>query len=151
MEKKQIVLKNRGMNRDTSVSKVDGSSAYENHNIRIIAREEDTLLTVTNERGTKQVILPDVIPGNLIGWNVLNNHIILFVHIENAGIIDKIYRVDYENGEFTNNLLYTGHLNFDYKYPIESVVHFETEEIQKIYWIDGRNELRAWREYQLMG
>ena len=142
MEKKQIVLKNRGMNRDTSVSKIDGSAAYENHNIRIIAREEDTFLTVTNERGTKEINLGGVIPGSLLGWNVLNNHIILFTHIENEGTIDKIYRVDYENGEFSSTLLYTGHLGFEFGYPIESVVHFETEAIQKIYWIDGKNVLR---------
>lgn len=82
MEKKQVILKNSGMNRDTSVSKVDGSAAYENRNIRILARDNDTLLSVTNERGTKEISLGSQIQGTVIGWNVLNNHIILFTHTD---------------------------------------------------------------------
>lgn len=114
MQKKAFVLQNKGMNRDLSVSKAGESSAYENHNIRILARDNDTMLSVTGERGNKQVVFNDAfignlrvtedlelrlaqderfrtireaigsgseqIPGELIGWNVLNNHIILFVH-----------------------------------------------------------------------
>ena len=77
MKQHSIVLQNKGMNRDLSVSKVGESAAFENCNIRIIARDQDTLLSVTNERGTKEIKLP-FIKGTLIGWNVLNNHIILF-------------------------------------------------------------------------
>lgn len=142
MQKKQIILKNKGMNRDTSVSKVDGSSAFENRNIRIIARDDDTLLTVTNERGTKELNVGVNFPGDLVGWNVLNNHVILFTHIHNSGTIDKIYRVDYVDGEFETTILYTGHLGFEMDHPIESIVHFETDDIQKIYWLDGINPLR---------
>ena len=80
MDKKQVVLKNKGMNRDTSVSKLDGSSSYENHNIRILARDHDTLLSVTNERGNKEIDLGSLIEGELVGWNVLNGKIILFTH-----------------------------------------------------------------------
>ena len=79
MKQKAFVLQNKGMNRDLSISKAGESSAYENHNIRILARDHDTLLSVTNERGNKEIILPDL-PGELVGWNVLNNHIILFMH-----------------------------------------------------------------------
>ena len=68
------------MNRDLSVSKVGESSAYENRNIRITARDEDTLISVTNERGNKNIALEGTIIGDLIGWNVLNNHLILFTH-----------------------------------------------------------------------
>lgn len=80
MKRKAVVLKNKGMNRDTSVSKIDESAAYENRNIRILARENDTLLSVTNERGTKEISLGAQIKGKIVGWNVLNNHIIIFTH-----------------------------------------------------------------------
>lgn len=80
MVEKEFVLKNLGMNRDLSVSKAGESSAYENRNIRIVARDHNTLLTVTNERGTKELNLNGIIEGELVGWNVLNNHIILFTH-----------------------------------------------------------------------
>lgn len=113
MKQKAFVLQNKGMNRDLSISKAGESSAYENHNIRIFARDHDTLLSVTNERGTKLIPLTELVWKNLritednelrftedasgrtigdnsersadledtlVGWNVLNNHIILFLH-----------------------------------------------------------------------
>lgn len=142
MERKNIILRNFGMNRDTSVTKIDGSAAYENHNIRIIARDHDTLLSVTNERGNKEISLDNTLSGELLGWNVLNNHIILFTHEDED--IDRIYRIDYDasTSEFQNTLLYEGSLGFDMDHPIESVVHFETEAIQKIYWLDELHVLR---------
>ena len=180
MRQKAFVLQNKGMNRDLSVSKTGESSAYENHNIRILARDHDTLLSVTNERGNKMVVLEGLssdvlrisedgdfrltetdsnrllsgtaqeqtiggIAGFLLGWNVLNNHVILFTHQGND--IDHIYRIDYSptedgQGDFNAVRLFTGNLGFDPKYPIESVVYHETDEIQKIYWVDGKNVLR---------
>ena len=148
MKERQIVLKNFGMNRDTSISKTDGSAAYENINIRIDARENSTQFTVTNERGNKQIDFGEPGPvGTLIGWNVLGSHIILFTHDTAAGVAspDHIYRVDYQPGEqyeFAIQRLFTGNLDFDLEHPIESVVYYETEEIQKIYWVDGKHVLR---------
>lgn len=79
MKANLIPLQNRGMSRDLSVSKAGNDTAWENHNIRVTPRDHDTLLSVTNERGTKEISLPEgSILGKLIGWNVLNNHIILF-------------------------------------------------------------------------
>lgn len=153
MQQKAFTLLNKGMNRDLSISKAGESSAYENHNIRIIARDHDTLLSVTNERGNRSIVIGDhaVIEGELIGWNVLNEHIILFTHKDGSEKPDYIYRIDYEDSgvykmrrgsTFYNEPLYNGNLNFDTEHPIESVVYFETENIQKIYWVDGKNVLR---------
>lgn len=149
MQQKAFTLHNRGMNRDLSISKAGESSAYENHNIRIIARDNDTMLSVTNERGNKEIPLENI-EGTLIGWNVLNNHIILFT---TTGSTDYIYRVDYDNpgfrityggdkGTVNGSPIYSGNLGFDVEHPIESIVYHETEDIQKIYWIDGINPLR---------
>lgn len=151
-------LQNRGMSRDLSISKADNAMAWENHNIRVTARDKDTLLSVTNERGTQQIVLPEgTIQGELIGWNVLNSHIILFTttsdvddylsptYKESETAPDFIYRIDYSGSSFTMANaapLYTGWLGFDVKHPIESIVYFETEDIQKIYWIDGIHVLR---------
>ena len=149
MQQKAFTLHNRGMNRDLSISKAGESAAYENHNIRIEARDGDTALSVTNERGNKEIVLSEVgILGELIGWNVLDNHIILFTHEETPVATNKpdhIYRIDYEPNtehEFIGLHLFSGRLNFDLDSPIESVVYHETDEIQKIYWVDGRNVLR---------
>ena len=149
MRQKAFVLQNRGMNRDLSVSKAGESSAFENHNIRIMARDNDTLLSVTNERGNKEVSLGNAIVGTLIGWNVLNEHVILFTHQEDTKI-DRIYRIDYKGdglfemiaGSKKDIPLYTGKLGFSTEHPIESVVYHETADIQKIYWVDGIHVLR---------
>ena len=158
MQQKAFTLLNKGMNRDLSISKTGESSAYENHNIRILARDHDTLLSVTNERGNKAIVLGANVgfTGELIGWNVLNNHVILFTHdTTSTNNPDRIYRIDYvddvfymlgydDNGTFRakNKPLFVGNLDFDLEHPIESVVYFETEDIQKIYWVDGKNVLR---------
>lgn len=103
MRQKSITLTNTGMNRDLSISKTDKTTAYENYNVRIIARDEDTLLSVTNERGNIVYELTGQITGELVGWNVLNGHIILFTH-ENSGTNpDHIYRVDYKDDDTTGD------------------------------------------------
>ena len=80
MKQKAFPLINKGMNRDLSISKVGESNVYENRNIRITVSDNNTLLSVTNERGNKQIDLNGQIAGELIGWNVVNNHIVLFTH-----------------------------------------------------------------------
>ena len=151
-------LQNRGMSRDMSVSKADNAMAWDNHNIRVTARDKDTLLSVTNERGTAAITLPEgTLQGELIGWNVLNKHILLFTTTSAADAYldpdykgseiapDYIYRIDYDGDGFemaNGEPLFTGWLGFDVKHPIESIVYFETENIQKIYWTDHRNQPR---------
>lgn len=178
MKQKAFVLQNKGMNRDLSISKAGESSAYENHNIRILARDHDTLLSVTNERGNRIAVMNVEIGDNLritedeelritedelfrtvgagtvealdfqgilIGWNVLNNYVVLFT---NEGLTDRIYRIKYEKNdehpelEFEQALLFEGNLGFSLSNPIESVVYHETDKILKIYWVDGKNVLR---------
>lgn len=56
MKQEQHVIK--GMQRDLTVSKFSPEYAYENMNIRITAREHSTLLSVTNEKGTKEISVP---------------------------------------------------------------------------------------------
>ena len=71
---------------------------------------------------------------------------------ENA-IHDRIYRIEFVDDEPVHSndskeghiltLLYEGDLNFDLNNPIESFVVKESEFIHKVYWIDGRNQLRC--------
>ena len=153
MQEKAFTLHNKGMNRDLSISKAGESAAYENHNIRIVARDNDTALSVTNERGNREITLNSElgIQGELIGWNVLDSHIILFTHLEGADNPDFIYRIDYDSatdsfkmmyGTQEGRYLFNGNMNFSLENPIESVVYHETDKIQKIYWVDGKNPLR---------
>ena len=62
---------------------------------------------------------------------------------DNGDGIDTIVRIDYkEDGTFEYTKLYEGNLGFSLDNPIESVVYHETDDIQKIYWVDGKNVLR---------
>lgn len=138
MEQKSFVLINKGMRRDITISKVGETAAFDNRNIRITATDKDTLLSVTNERGNKKIENLEF-EGTLIGYGVLNNYLILFTA---EGEVSRIYRVEYSGGSFRSILIFSGDLKFSDDYPIETIVNYETEDIQKIYWLDGKNVLR---------
>ncbi|WP_294166772.1 hypothetical protein [uncultured Clostridium sp.] len=135
----------KGMQRDLSVSKFNPEYAFDAQNIRITARDNNTLLTVTNERGNKEISLqspsgdPVAIDGVLLGQNVLNNYVTLFT----KGTNDNIYRLENKGTYFETLLLFSGNLNFSTDYPIENIGVYENDNIQKVYWIDGLNQSRV--------
>lgn len=157
MQNKVSVNTNIGMLRDRSISKTDNQFAFENHNIRITARDKDTLLSVTNEKGNVPIVFSSSdearnsgyngifstsIIGELIGYAVLNSYLVLFT--TDSGI-DRIYRIEYKYRiqEWYLRLLYEGSLGFDTLHPIETISLFETEDVQKVYWVDGTNQPRV--------
>lgn len=143
LKKEQHIFK--GMQRDLSVSKFNPEYAFDAQNIRITAREHDTLLSVSNEKGNKEIPLqspsgdPVVIDGVLLGQNVLNNYVTLFT----KGTNDNIYRLENKGTYFETLILFSGNLNFNTDYPIESISVYENNNIQKVYWVDGLNQARV--------
>lgn len=57
MEIKQTVLKIKGMNKDLSYSAYNPEFSWHNHNIRLTPREENDLMSITNERGNLKLSL----------------------------------------------------------------------------------------------
>ena len=55
MEIKRAQLIPRGMQQDLSISKFNPEFSYENRNIRITAREDSALLSITNEKGNQKI------------------------------------------------------------------------------------------------
>lgn len=150
MKQKVAVFQNKGMTRDLSISKQNNEFAFENFNIRITARDNDTLLSVTNERGNIPLVIlkengstPEdklILEGTLLGYSVLNNDLILFTKSDT----DHIYRVSYHiDNSWTGIELFNGVLNFSIDYPIETLSFYESEDIKKIYWVDGLNQPRV--------
>ena len=143
LKQEQHIIK--GMTRDLTVSKFNPEFAYECKNIRITARDNSTLLTVTNERGNSELSIltsngnPLQVQGTLIGYNVLNNYVTLFT----TGDKDRIYRLENKQTYFEGKLLYEGNLNFNVNNPIENISVYENDNIQKVYWIDGLNQSRV--------
>lgn len=128
----------QGMQKDTSKSKLSKEFAFDAKNIRITAREDNTLLTITNEKGNSKLI---DLSGYYIGHCVLNNQLVLFTTTPNAGNNkDHIFLHD---SEFNQTTLYNGNLNFSLDNPLETLGVYENEDIQKVYWVDGRNQPRV--------
>ena len=97
-----------GMQRDRSVSKQSPEFLWDALNIRMTARDGDTLLSITNERGTSVVkdsssVTPRDIEfkGTYLGHCVINNYLIVFT-TDNSK--DYIYRVDKSNNYHTDLL-----------------------------------------------
>ena len=144
LQQEQHIIK--GMQRDLTISKFSPEFAFDCQNIRITARDNNTLLSVTNERGTDLVELKGTdnntftLQGVTIGYCVLNKYLVLF---NTTNVTDYIYRLEPKNGYFECVQLFTGSLNFSTSAPIETLGNYETEDIQKVYWVDGVNQPRV--------
>lgn len=81
-----------GMQRDNSTSAFDSRFSFENKNIRITSTKDNTQLSIVNERGTslitvKEIASPTsdlVILGTPIGYNIIDNELILFTTENNS-------------------------------------------------------------------
>lgn len=230
---KQDVHVVKGMQKDLSVSKASNEFVFDAYNIRITARENNTLLSVTNEKGNleksisltksgvignlidevsngisseypvendidvlvkyisiynnkkeskkvtikkgtsfspistrgisiyEMVILSEdiddkyiyytkydntllklsndsTIPGIYLGHAVINDYLVIFSKDDKY---DYIHRFDF--GDTIDwKVLYHGNLNFSETNPIETLVSYESGDIQKVYWVDGINQTR---------
>lgn len=139
-----------GLQRDLDISKHPVNYLYDAFNIRITAREEDTLLSITNERGPKQLFTGEnKVKGKYLGSCMLNQYLIIFSTNREQGFVsndfiqhDYITRIDFSKSEPELKVLFDGNLNFHPDYLIEAIVSYENEDIQKAYWTDGYNQPR---------
>lgn len=138
-----------GMTRDMSASRFDNKFVVDARNIRITSTKGNaTLLSVTNEKGTGRLSVDGTIEGVILGHAVLNRTLVLFTteHTDDSGTgNDRIYKLDFSEdfSSATATLLFEGDLNFYYKNPLETLPYYETDFIQKVYWVDGRNQPRV--------
>lgn len=132
-----------GMSRDSAVSRQNPNLVYDAHNIRITTKDgKNSLLSVTNEKGTKQVtITGDIITGTPLGSAAIGDYVIIFTHQDTAPK-DNIYRCTITSSGATIKTIFTGDAGFSLNNPIEALPVYETEEIQKVYWVDGLNQPR---------
>ena len=148
MAKKYINWKTKGMNRDISVSAFNSEFAFENLNIRLSTNEGNTMMSWVNEKGTKKLTLSitdtngynrDYITGTPIGTAVLNHKLVLFTCSDYIYVFEKSSTPNTLKGK----VLYFGHLGFNPNYPLETLVSYESETIQKVYWTDNLNQPRV--------
>lgn len=74
----------------------------------------------------------------IIGHGLIRNHIILFTTDNNG--FDCIWKVN--DSTYEISLLYMRDLGFSTSNPIQCISNYENEIIDKIYWVDGENQLR---------
>lgn len=127
-----------GMKRDTHPIRQDSKFLWEAHGIRFTAMDDSTLLSLTNEKGTKKEL---EMTGNYLGHCVLGEYLIVFTADTDSQ--NYIYRVTNSNDTWTSERLYKGTLNMDTDHPIETLGIYEGEFVQKVYWVDGKNQPRV--------
>jgi hypothetical protein len=64
-----------------------------------------------------------------------------FILFNKCSTYDCIYSINIEK-EF-GKILYKGNLNFSLDHPIETLYSYESDSVEKIYWVDGRNQPRV--------
>ena len=134
----------QGMSKDLNISQANNSFLFDALNVRVTAREHDTLLCITNEKSTAPINTTGTetqisVVGTIIGYCVLDNKLTLFTK---DGSTNYIYIITNNNGSFTTNYI-TGQFGFDTDYPIEAFGLYEASSIQKVYWTDGKNPPRV--------
>lgn len=142
-----------GMQKDLSISKHPANYLYDAQNVRITAREDGTLLSITNERGPKDLEIP--INGKYLGHCVLNQYLVVFSTTSNNDNYegeDYITRINLEYLDSDSSTAHDaitelydssrGNLQFSLLHPIEAITSYENANIQKVYWTDGNNQPR---------
>jgi len=170
MANKQITHSFEGMMQDTSQSLFPNKFYFEGRNIRIVATDTQSTGSITNEKGNELILtLPNPIinytnktitydnqvlsyvndeinnlsPNQsgeqiIIGHSTNRNHVILF-STDNNGF-DCIWKLEYDTFELT--LIYLRNLGFNTQNLIQVINNFENEKIDKIYWVDGFNQMK---------
>jgi hypothetical protein len=169
---KNSILTYGGMNQDISQSKFSNQFYFEGRNIRIVATDTQSTHSLTNEKGNDLILsIPTpIIDFNLqtisynnkilnysnieinlmfdninqsqeqiiIGHTIGKKDIILFTTDNNG--FDCIWKL--ENKTFDLTLLYLRNLKFSNNYPIQAIANYENDKIEKVYWVDGKNQMR---------
>ncbi len=168
MENRKIKHSYEGMQQDTSKSKFPNNFYFEGRNIRINSTDSQSTTAIANEKGNS-LILTIPIPtidydakiisyndktlsytndeidyGNqsgdqvIIGHSNSRNYIVLFTTDNNG--FDCIWKLTYDTYDLT--LLYLRNLGFSINNPIQTINNFENKKIDKIYWVDGKHQMR---------
>lgn len=138
---KKEVYTYKGMNQDISKSKINSEYYFEALNIRLLATTKDSTGSITIVDGNENFLSlgASYSDHTIIGAVDIDKYIVIF-STNNAGV-DCIWRVD-TSDSYALVLLFSGDINLSTDNYIEAVASYENEELQKVYWVDGINQLR---------
>lgn len=139
MQKKQVAIMPVSMQQDLAVNKFPANAAYEIRNMRLVTTGDDTSLCLVNEKSNLNTEI--TIEGTVLGVQVINEYAIVFS--KESKYNDNICKIYLQDGKLVKQDIFSGNLNFSVNNPIESIGIYETENIQKVYWVDGINQPRV--------
>lgn len=130
----------QGMRRDNHPIRQEKQFLWDAHNIRLTTRDDNTMLSITNEKSTKNIMSFEK-GETYVGHTVIGGYLILLT----TGLAkDRIYRINLETTSYVKEILYEGKdLNFDANHPAQILSDYESELVQKVYWVDGLNSPRV--------
>ena len=104
----------KGMRQDISPSKANPEYIFDARNIRLTARGNDTLLSISNEQGTSECSPTDgyLIQGIVLGYCVLNKFLVVFSRssLRYDRETEYITRVYYQDNEWRSDILYSSNI-----------------------------------------
>lgn len=136
----------QGMRRDNHPIRQDGKFLWDAHNIRLTNREDDTLLSITNEKGTSGPLV--TLEGLYVGHCVLGKYLVVFT-ADDESTVNTIYRIERDGDSYKTIILFRRNDGNPWEQgwstdcPIEAIGIYETELVQKVYWVDGKNQPRV--------
>lgn len=147
MPLKQMQFKiTKGMNQDMSKQGFSPDTAFRLQNIKNQILDNNSAEVLMNEKGTKLIQMyqnnsrQDQLNGKILGIVKCSpDMVVVFVKDNNKK--DIIYKIYYnEFGYVSRDIVAEG--NFNLGDNIRGIFCYENSEIQKVYWVDGVNQLR---------
>lgn len=135
IDESQFII--RGMSQDLSVSKEPSTVSFENRNLRFNPVENNTFLSIENEKGNK--LFQQTTTGIVVGTCVIKQYM-LIVSVQNN--TTYFYRYNNESEELELIGEKGWNLNMSEDKAIETLGYYENENVIKVYWLDGVNPLR---------
>lgn len=132
----------QGLRRDNHPIRQDAKFLWDAHNIRFTARDDNTLLSMTNERGTEPIDTVDI-KGLYVGHCIIGEYIIVFTEYKRVVKTNYIYRISKVNDTWKSVQIYEGDLKMNCENPLQTLGIYEGDLVQKVYWVDGINQPRV--------
>lgn len=138
----------KGISQDLAYQLFNPQYAFEMRNMRINTTDHNSLLSLTNEKGTSLSRILEIEGEEdrqltVLGVGTFADYCVLFctdIAENEYETRDFIFKLNYNE---SIEKLFEGNLDFDTDHPIRTVCVFENEKIQKVYWVDGKNSPRV--------
>ena len=147
MKLKQYSIKvTKGMNQDLSKQIASPDTAYKLLNIKNQILDSQSAEALINEKGTSMVKMylnnkgEDQLDGEIVGIVKCDDDSAA-VFVKKSDSVDVIYKFYYDkSGQVAVKKAAEG--NFKFGNDIKGIFCYENSELQKVYWVDGVNQLR---------